>query len=64
MNLIDAWVAHVNGEPQFHSWEDGAVTCWTVNVDYHDMGGEGSKDLSFNTKEEALAVKPGYKFQH
>lgn len=61
MNLIDAWVTEVIGEPYYDDYGSGNYKWW-LDVAYEDIGGTGATTLMFNTKEEAKAVTPGYKF--
>lgn len=59
MNLIDAWVVEVTGEPY------EAYGKWWVEVVSIDMGERPQKEeLMFNTREEAAAVKKGHRFLH
>lgn len=58
MNVIDAWVTKVQGEP-YYKYDK-----WWVKVDSEDMGGTTNDTLMFETKEEAEKVQPGYKFLH
>lgn len=58
MNLIDAEVTKVIGEPYPRFLK------WWIKVESIDMGGLSEDNLMFDTKEEAEAVQPGYKFQH
>jgi len=59
MNLIDAWVEEVVGEP-FEKYGK-----WCVDVISIDMGQRPQKErLMFNTREEAAAVEKGHKFLH
>lgn len=58
MNLIDAKVTKVIGNPYFKYRK------WWIKVESVDMGGSSKDNLMFDTKEEAEAVQPGYKFLH
>lgn len=59
MNLIDAWVTEVMGEPYL-----SAFGKWCLKVRWDDMGGNGTSTLMFDTEEQAKQVKVGYKFLH
>lgn len=57
MNLLDATVKEVLSDPYEKYnvwWVKVMATCWS------DTPNE--KELYFKTKEEALAVKPGWEF--
>jgi hypothetical protein len=56
MNLVDAYVVRVIGEPTLE-WNK-----WWVPVVYNSWGRESETKIMCNTYEEALAVKPGFKF--
>lgn len=57
MNLLDATVTKVIGEPQFKYGK------WFIKVEANCYGSPTESDLMFSTKEEAEAVKVGYIFQ-
>lgn len=59
MNLIDAWVTEIMGEPYLSVFGK-----WLLKVKCHDMGGDGTSTLIFDTKEQAEQVDVGYKFLH
>ncbi len=56
MNLIDAVVTHILGEPYE---EYGA---WWVPVRYDSWGRESEQNLMFATQYDALQVAVGYNF--
>lgn len=56
MNLVDCVVTEIKGEP-FEAWGR-----WWLHVMYDSWGRPGSTKLMFDTKIEALDVKPGYTF--
>lgn len=58
MNLIDAKVTKIIGKPYYKYRK------WWIKVESIDMDGLSKDNLMFDTKEEAEAVQPGYKFQH
>lgn len=66
VNLIDAEVIEVLGEPdlQREIYDGRLYEWWEIEVKSIDMGGTQIEMLSFNTREEALKVKVGYKFLH
>lgn len=56
MNLVDCVVDVVLTEPAF------AYNKWWIVVKYNSWGRFSDCRLMFDTKEEALAIKPGHKF--
>lgn len=57
MNLVDAYVTEVMGEP-YYIYEK-----WWVNVKYNSYGWQNDyTSLMFNTKEEADKVSNGFHF--
>lgn len=56
MNILDAVVTKVCGEPYYQ------YNKWWVEVHHNCYGIPGGTKLMFNTKDEALKVKPGYQF--
>lgn len=56
MNLLDAVVTKVTGEPR------QAYNKWWVDVVYDCWGRESVTAVMCSTQEEALQVKEGYKF--
>ena len=57
MNLVDAYVKQVIGNPHFKNGK------YWQKVKYSSIGGEGETDLMFNTMLEACSLFIGYKFQ-
>lgn len=64
MNLIDAKVIKVLGNPTEHISLFGGSVFYLVEVEYIDDGGKGIDKLHFKTLEDAKKVKEGYIFQH
>lgn len=60
MNLLESVVVDVLGPPKFHSWDDGAVTCWTVPVRADCYGHLYDTEVLAQTEEEARKVKEGH----
>lgn len=58
MNLLEAIVLEVRSAPEYF------FERWFVSVRFICEGVEGYTDVMSNTMEEALAIKPGYKFLH
>lgn len=56
MNLVDAFVKKVISEP----YEEYGK--WWIDVEYISWGVPGKTRLMFDSKEQALEVKEGYKF--
>lgn len=61
MNYLDGYVEEVLSEPYYDDYGSG-VFRWWVKVSYICYGMGAVTTLMFDTKEEAEAVKPGYKF--
>lgn len=61
MNLIDAVVVRVYGEPYKEFFEQ---EWWYLDVQSKGMGGINDETFIFETREEAEKVKPGYGFLH
>ncbi|EFF0751739.1 hypothetical protein CCS86_004343 [Escherichia coli] len=55
-NLVDAFVKKVISEP----YEEYGK--WWIDVEYISWGVPGKTRLMFESKEQALEVKEGYKF--
>jgi hypothetical protein len=63
MNLVDAYVTKVLGEPQYiDKYANEGVTWWQVPVECNSYGVLSETMLSFNTEEEAKAVVRGHHF--
>lgn len=60
MNYIDGYVEEVISEPYYDDYGSG-IFRWWVEVSYVSEGCGAITTLMFDTKEEAEAVKPGYK---
>lgn len=60
MNLIEHEVTKII-TPAHRKYFCGFVV-WNVIVEYNCYGQKGITTLSFNSEEEAKAVKPGYCF--
>lgn len=56
MNLLDAKVTRVLGEPEYNYGK------WWVKVAYDCWGREGETKLMFDTETEARNVKVGHEF--
>lgn len=61
VNYLDGYVEEVLSEPYYDDYGSG-VFRWWVKVSYVCEGTESTITLMFDTREEAEAVKPGYKF--
>lgn len=61
MNYLDGYVEEILSEPYYDDYGSG-VFRWWVKVSYVCEGTESTITLMFDTREEAEAVKPGYKF--
>lgn len=61
MNYLDGYVEEVLSEPYYDDYGSG-IFRWWVEVSYVCEGTESTTILMFDTREEAEAVKPGYKF--
>ena len=61
MNYLDGYVEEVLSEPHYDDYGSG-IFRWWVEVSYICEGTESTTTLMFDTREEAEAVKPGYKF--
>lgn len=61
MNYLDGYVEEVLSEPYYDDYGSG-IFRWWVEVSYICEGTESTTTLMFDTREEAEAVKPGYKF--
>lgn len=61
MNYLDGYVEEVLSEPYYDDYGSG-IFRWWVKVSYICYGMGAVTTLMFDTKEEAEAVKPGYKF--
>ena len=61
MNVLKAVVTEVNNNPVKHSFNGRDY--WTIEVKYDCYGRISTKDLYFNTEEEADAVEAGYEFE-
>lgn len=61
MNCIDGYVEEVLSEPYYDDYGSG-IFRWWVRVSYVSEGCGVITTLMFDAKEEAEAVKPGYKF--
>lgn len=61
MNYLDGHVEEVLSEPYYDDYGSG-IFRWWVEVSYICEGTESTTTLMFDTREEAEAVKPGYKF--
>lgn len=63
MNYLDGYVEveEVLSEPYYDDYGSG-IFRWWVKVSYDCYGMGAVTTLMFDTKEEAEAVKPGYKF--
>lgn len=61
MNYLDGYVEEVLSEPYYDDYRSG-IFRWWVEVSYVSEGVGVITTLMFDTKEEAEAVKPGYKF--
>lgn len=61
MNYLDGYAEEVLYEPYYDDYGSG-VFRWWVKVSYVCEGTESTITLMFDTREEAEAVKPGYKF--
>lgn len=61
MNYLDGYVEEVLSEPYYDDYDSG-IFRWWVEVSYTCEGTESTTILMFDTREEAEAVKPGYKF--
>lgn len=57
MNLLDATVTEIIGEPELKYGK------WFIKVKADCWGAVTESSLMFSSKEQALAVKPGYKFE-
>ena len=60
MNYLDGYVEEVLSEPYYDDYGSGILV--VVEVSYVCEGTESTTILMFDTREEAEAVKPGYKF--
>ena len=56
MNLLDASVTKVLGEP-FFKWNK-----WWVRVEYKCWGRDSKTELMFSTEDKAKSVEIGFKF--
>lgn len=61
MNYLDGYVEEILSEPYYDDYGSG-IFRWWVEVSYVCYGIGAVTTLMFDTKEEAEAVKPGYKF--
>lgn len=61
VNYLDGYVEEVLSEPYYDDYGSG-IFRWWVEVSYICEGTESTTILMFDTREEAEAVKPGYKF--
>ena len=61
MNYLDGYVEEVLSEPYYDDYGSG-VFRWWVKVSYVCEGIGAVTTLMFDTREEAEAVKTGYKF--
>ena len=61
MNYLDGYVEEVLSEPYYDDYGSG-IFRWWVKVSYVCEGIGAVTTLMFDTREEAEAVKPGYKF--
>lgn len=61
VNYLDGYVEEVLSEPYYDDYGSG-IFRWWVEVSYICEGTESTTTLMFDTREEAEAVKPGYKF--
>lgn len=61
MNYLDGYVKEVLYEPYYDDYGSG-IFRWWVEVSYVCEGIGAVTTLMFDTREEAEAVKPGYKF--
>lgn len=58
MNLVDCYVTKVTSKPIFEKCSG----CWGISVKFNSYGIESETQLFFDTQEEALKIKKGYKF--
>ena len=56
MNLLDAYVTEIVGEPRFQ------YNKYWIMVKYECLGTSGEFDLMFNNEYEALEIEVGHKF--
>ena len=61
MNYLDGYVEEVLSEPYYDDYGSG-IFRWWVKVSYVCEGIGAVTTLMFDTREEAEAVKTGYKF--
>lgn len=61
VNYLDGYVEEILSEPYYDDYGSG-IFRWWVKVSYVCEGTESTTILMFDTREEAEAVKPGYKF--
>lgn len=61
MNYLDGYVEEVISEPYYNDYESG-ISRWWVKVSYVCEGIRSTTTLMFDTREEAEAVRTGYKF--
>ena len=61
MNVLDHYVTKVIGKPYMKRYAD--KLWWCLEVEYNCYGHPGTKELIFNTEDEAKQVKVGYVFQ-
>lgn len=61
MNYLDGYVEEILSEPYYDDYGSG-IFRWWVEVSYVCYGIGAVTTLMFDTREEAEAVKPGYKF--
>ncbi len=59
MNLLDATVTKVLSRPKQYAFSKER---WFVEVEYECWGRVSNGEIMKNSLEEALLVKPGYKF--
>lgn len=61
MNYLDGYVEEVLSETYYDDYDSG-IFRWWVKVSYVCEGIRAVTTLMFDTREEAEAVKTGYKF--
>ncbi|WP_201319074.1 hypothetical protein [Paenibacillus sp. EPM92] len=63
MNLVDAYVTKVLGEPEYiDKYANEGVTWWQVPVECDSYGRLSETNLVFKTEEEAKEVRVGHHF--
>lgn len=69
MNTVKHVVKEVLSEPKKKTYNDthpggmGEFTIWRVKVKANSYGRIGTHTLTFDTKEQAEKVEPGYEFK-